>query len=440
MYLFPYLTGATALRAGSEKRYAMPIVEMTDRFCQAAKPLEGKQTDFFDAVVRGLCLRVSPGGTRTWNLIYTKPGDAKRARMKLGRYPEITLAKAREKARAARASIGEGVDPTAEKRAQAASQTVSDLVDNYIARHASTKRSGREIARRLRKNVSDVIGAIKLNELHRRDITKVLDAIKDRGAHIEANRVFQDLRAMIRWAVTRGDLDQNIMAGMRRPTEESIRERVLTGDEIRIMWAALPDAQMHEATRRILRLCLVTGQRVGEIAGMRRDEIDLDAAVWTIPPDRTKNGREHVVPLSAMAVAIIREQIKDVEAIAERGGRSVPAWIFPGPGFRAPVTGGSIPKALKRIERDGTVLGVSPFTPHDLRRTAATLMEEIGISPFIIGHVLNHVSSTKASITSRVYARYTYEREKREALDLWAERLAGIISGGDMAKVVPLHV
>lgn len=416
----------------------MPVVEMTDRFCQSAKAIEGKQTDFFDTVVRGLCLRVSPGGTRTWNLVYTKPGDGKRARMKLGRYPEITLGKAREKARATRAGIGEGVDPIAEKRAHAASQTVSDLVDNYVARHASTKRTAYEIARRLRKNVSGVIGAIKLDALHRRDITKVFDAITDRGAHVEANRVFQDVRAMIRWAVTRGDLDQNVTEGMRRPTEETIRERFLTAYEIKTMWAALPDAKMQEATRRILRLCLVTGQRVGEIAGMTRDEIDLDAAVWTIPPERAKNGREHVVPLSDMAVAIIRDQIEDVEALAERGGRAVPNWIFPGPGFRAAVTGGSIPKAVKRLETDGTVMGIAPFTPHDLRRTAATHMEEIGVSPFIIGHVLNHISATRASITSRVYARYTYDREKREALDLWAQHLARIIESKN--NVVPLEV
>ena len=127
--------------------------------------------------------------------------------MKLGRYPEMKLARAREKAREARGEIGEGNDPLIEKRAQAASQTVSDLVENYVARHASTKRTGPAIARRLRFNVTSQIGGIKLSELHRRDITRCLDAIKDRGADIEANRVFEDVRAMVRWARGRGDLD-----------------------------------------------------------------------------------------------------------------------------------------------------------------------------------------------------------------------------------------
>lgn len=418
----------------------MPTVELTDRFCLSAKPIDDKQTDYFDTNTKGLCLRVSPAGTRSWNLVYTKPGDGKRARMKLGRYPEIKLGKAREKARDARADIGEGTDPIVEKKALAASQAVSDMVENYVARHASTKRSGDEIARRLRKNVSDMIGTIKLADLHRRDLTRCIDAVKDRGAHVEANRIFEDMRAMVRWARGRGDLDDNLVEGMKRPTETTERDRVLSADEIKTMWQALPDADMRESTRRILRLCLVTGQRVGEVTGMVHDELDLAQRLWTIPAARAKNKREHVVPLSDMAHEIIREQIAAVEALDERKDRKATPFIFPGPGSRAAVTGASIPKAVKREEvtkrGTATIMGIAPWTPHDLRRTAATHMEEIGISPFIIGQVLNHVSATKTSITSRVYARYDYAREKREALELWANRLAVIVEG--KALIVPL--
>ncbi|MFD1982401.1 tyrosine-type recombinase/integrase [Mesorhizobium newzealandense] len=416
----------------------MPTIELTDRFCQTAKAVDGKQTDYFDTVVKGLSLRASPAGTRAFYLNYTRPGDGKRARMKIGRYgegdPKLTLGKAREKAREGRGGIGDGHDPLVEKRALAASQTVSDLIDNYVARHASTKRSGDEIARRLRKNVSEIIGTIKLADLHRRDLTRCIDAVKDRGAHVEANRIFEDMRAMVRWARGRGDLDENLVEGMRRPTETAERDRVLSAGEIKTMWAALPDADMRESTRRILRLCLVTAQRVGEVAGMVRDEIDLDQRLWTIPPARAKNKREHVVPLSATAVAIIREQIAAVDALDDRKDRTPTPFIFPGPGSRSAVTGASIPKAVKREEviKRGVsiIMGIAPWTPHDLRRSAATHMEEIGISPFIIGHVLNHVSATKASITSRVYARYDYAKEKREALERWADRLESIIKGG----------
>lgn len=414
----------------------MPQAELTDRFCRSVKPDPGRQIDHFDTVVKGLTLTVSPGGTKAWGLFYTKPASGKRARMKIGRYPEISLAKAREKARETRATIGEGQDPATEKKALENAQTVSDLVGNYIKRQAATKRTGPAIERRLRKNVEAAIGNIKLGELHRRDLTRVIDAIKDRGAATEANRVFEDMRAMIRWARGRGDLDDNLMEGMRKPSETVERDRVLTPREIEMVWHALPDADMRESTRRIIRLCLITGQRVGEICGMTQNEIDLGTGIWTIPPARSKNGRAHSLPLPAIALDIIRTQLAEAEALAERKGRERTLHIFPAPGGGEAVKNASISKAIKRNEVDGRVMGIVPFTPHDLRRTCATGMEEMGISPFVVGHVLNHVSITKASITSRVYARYSYEREKREALAAWADRLEAIICGND--KIVKL--
>lgn len=417
----------------------MPVVKLTDKFCENAKPL-GTQTDYFDSVTTGLALRVS-SGARTFYLHFTKPGSGKRARFKLGPYPGLSLAKAREKAKDVRGQVIDGTDPVAEKKASEAGQTVRDLVDNYIERQASKHRSTDEIARRLRKNVSDVIGDIKLASLHRRDLTRCIDKVKDRGADVEANRVFEDMRAMIRWARGRGDLDNNLMEGMKKPTKVKERDRYLTADEIKTVWTALAEADMWESTRRILRLCLITGQRVGEVAGMTRDEFSDNQRTWTIPAERSKNKRKHVVHLSDSAMRIIREQLADVRALSERKDRAVPRYVFPAPGGRNAVGAASIPKALKRLEvvkgTTSTVLGVPPWTPHDLRRTAATGMEEIGVSPFIIGHVLNHVSATKASITSKVYARYDYAKEKERALDLWAARVTGIVEGN--GDVVPLR-
>jgi integrase len=137
---------------------------------------------------------------------------------------------------------------------------------------------------------------------------------------------------------------------------------------------------------------------------------------------------------------IIREQIRALEALAERKGRVIPRFVFPGPGARAAVIGAAVAKAVKREQRAGkdgiAIMGIAPWTPHDLRRSAATHMEQIGVSPFIVGHVLNHRSVTRATVTSRIYARYDYAKEKREALDLWADRLAGILMG---SNVVPLR-
>ncbi|CAN7470849.1 tyrosine-type recombinase/integrase [Mesorhizobium sp. LjNodule214] len=434
----------------------MPKLELTDKFCQAAKAGSGRKADYFDTTAKGLVLRVSAGGQKSWFAVYGPPN--KRQWLKLGTYPEVPLGTdkgARQKAKDTRASVQDGGNPVAAKKAHAASMTVSDLVESYLIRRASSRRSVDEIARRLRKNVSGYdadgkkiekassgcIGDLKLAELHRRDITKAIDAVKDRGAAVEANRVFEDLRAMIRWGRGRGDLDSNLTEGMAKPTETVERDRVLSGDQIKTVWTALAGAEMRESTRRVIRLCLVTAQRVGEVAGMSIDELDFDASVWTIPSARSKNKREHIVPLSEMAIDIIRDQLADVKALAERKSRAVPLFVFPGPGARSAVTGAAVAKAIKReevVKRDAaSILGVEPWTAHDLRRTAATHMEELGVSPFIIGHVLNHVSATKASITSRVYARYDYMREKRDALAHWANRLAGIVASG--ADVVALR-
>lgn len=424
----------------------MPQVELTDKFCSSAKVISGRKTDYFDKTVKGLCLRTSSGGTKTWFVVYTTPSQRKRAWLKLGVYPDTPLGGlngARQKARDARAKIGDGADPIAERRAYANSQTVGDMVENYILRRASTRRSCAEIARRLRKNVSNVIGDLRLADLHRRDLTRCIDAVKDRGAAVEANRVFEDVRAMVRWARGRGDLEANLTEGMAHPTEAVARDRWLAADEIRTVWTGLAEAEMRESTRRILRLCLLTAQRVGEVCGMTRDELDLEAATWTIPAGRTKNAREHVVPLSRQALSIIREQIADLASVCARRGIAAPDFVFSAPDGRAAIGGGSVAHALRRQAQrvDGgksiRILGVAPFTPHDLRRTAATGMEQIGISPFVVGHVLNHISVTKASITSQVYARYDYAREKRDALQAWAERLDEIVhSNADLVAAL----
>lgn len=162
---------------------------------------------------------------------------------------------------------------------------------------------------------------------------------------------------------------------------------------------------------------------------MVREELDIEQRHWTIPATRTKNATEHKVTMSDIAVAIIREQLDTIDDLARRKKREPSSFVFPGPGARAAITGHAVAKAVKRQEWD--------WTPHDLRRTMATHMEELGISPFVIGHVLNHVSVTKASVTSRVYARYDYANEKCQALELWADRLQSIIEG-DGAKAVSL--
>jgi integrase len=292
--------------------------------------------------------------------------------------------------------------------------TVADLIEHYIAKHVRTLRTSKEVERRLRKNVVPVIGATPLPSLHRRDIIRVLDPVLERGAPLESLKVFKDCRALLRWAVERGELDASPMDRMKPPAEEKSRERVLTDDELQVVWHST--ALAREDHRTILRLCLLTAQRLGEVTGMVCDEVDLKSSTWTIPAKRSKNGHKHAVPLSAAALALVRDAVT-----AARGDR-----LFVGAGDSS-----SIGKCVSRAR-----FGIAHWTVHDLRRTAVTQMAELGVSPIVLAHVINHRSVTKAGVTLSVYSRYDYAREKREALELWANRLEAIVGGGAIPLVV----
>jgi integrase len=368
---------------------------LTDRFCQHAKS-KTAQSDFFDETVKGLALRVTSGGTKSWTLHYGTP----RKRVTLGRYPALSLAGART------AAI-----ETREGRAQG---TVAALAEVYL-KACQGKRSVKEIERRLRKDVLPIIGHVSLRDLHRRDVTRVLDA---KAAPIAARRAFEDIRSMIRWAVSRGDLDHNPIEGMKGPATSKPRDRVLTDEEIRLLWSSLP--QLPLEAQHILKLCLVTAQRLGEVSGLPRNELDLSKAVWNMPGSRTKNGHPHSVPLSSMAMEIIEEVLDDAPWGLVFGG-------FP--------WSQRIATTIQR--RMGQIGGPIRWTPHDLRRTALTKMAELGVAPIVLGHIANHRTTTKAGMTLGVYVHHAYEKEKREALELWANRLQGIISGG--AEVVSIR-
>ena len=377
----------------------MPKVKLTDRFVQAAAAKQ--QVDYFDTNIAGLCLRVSPAGRKSWSLTYTRPGTRKRSRTTLGVYPQTSLAQARVRAVKAKGKLEQGVDPNAAKIMDAAPQTLAALAEDYFARHVRKQlRSAHAVQRRMRKNIVAIIGNVRLADLHRRDVVRAVDKVLDRDAPTEAVRTFEDLRALIRWAVGRGVLDHNITDGMKPPAKLLTRERVLTPDEVRQLWEKLPEAKMSDGSAEIVRLCLITAQRVGEVAGMRRDELDLQKRLWSLPGARTKNGESRTVPLSENALTVISEAL-------ERAGES--PFVFPGGNPNAPIAAHTIATAVRRSHER---IGIPHWTAHDLRRTALTEMAALGIDPFTLGHVANHISTTKATVTTSVYSRCSWTRRK----------------------------
>jgi integrase len=407
----------------------MPTIALTDRFCSTAKAL-GVQTDYFDETVQGLALRVSNRGNRSWCFHYRSPRDGKRARATIGTYPATSLAMARGRALEARSHVDAGNDPRLVLAGQASSgMTIAALVDAYLTDpEKSALRSKAEIERRLRKNVVPVIGAVKISELRRRDLRNVTDTLLRRNAKTEATRVFEDVRGIVRWAVQHEYLDANPLDGMTKPAEATASNRVLTDGEINQLWNGLPKSLAKSVQcQRIIKLALTTAQRVGEVAGILQSELDLKAREWRLPGSRTKNGHAHVVPLSDLAIQIIKE------AMADAGEGT---FLFPcGKGSLSPV---AVARTILRANATGR-FGIPSWSAHDLRRSCLDNLARLGVLPIVIGSIANHRSVTKSGVTFLHYVQHSYEGEKRSALDLWSNRLEAIISGGKAASITPMR-
>lgn len=407
----------------------MPSITLTDRFVAGVKPIGEGDKDYPDRVVRGLRLRVFASGIKGWAFRYA--ASDRHARLSLGTYPAISLAHARTKALEARAALDVGRDPSNAAGADPG-MTVADLFASYLAKHVRPNlRTAAEIERRFNRNILSILGHVRLGDLHKRDINRVVDPILGRGRPVEASHCFEDLRALVRWGVRRGDLDHNITDGMRKPHQSQPRERALSDEEMRILWNRLPEVfKRSKNVQRILQLCLITGQRVGEVAGLPRAELDLKSRVWNLPAARTKNKRPHTVPLSELALLVITDAIGDADGSS---------FVFPeGEGALSPVVvARTLGRALvPNADQPHGRLGIAYFTTHDLRRTALTAMAKLGTAPITIAHVANHRSVAKAGPTLGIYVQHDYEDEKRAALESWGEKLAAIVQMP--AEVVPL--
>jgi integrase len=440
----------------------MPVVSMTDRLL-ATLTATGSPVELVDGRTRGLVLRVSPDASvRTWSVSYRSPLTGKKQRLGIGRYPETSLKEARKAAEDALRAVSSGTGPLGERKAAKAKavivrMTVADLVSEYITRAAANLRSAAEIERRLRVYVLPDHGATPVAEWHRRDVALTLDRLKvptkaprggrrtkgvgapRRGGPAIASRVYDDVKAVSAWAVRNGYLEADPMSFLSRPSEPVQRDRVLSHDEIKAVFTRLETAPgMSIEIGRILRLLALTACRVSEIAELRVDEVDFDGAAIRLTGERVKNGRAFVVPLVPEALMIIREALADAEKAAARRAKrasreaSNVTYLFPSPrGGGAKPIDGHAPSVSVRRALD--YFGTGHFTPHDLRRTAATLMAEVGVQPHIIEVALNHVSGFRAGVAG-IYNRAAYQAEHRDALERLAAHFTGIVAGS--SKVV----
>jgi integrase len=430
---------------------------LTDLQIEKQLPDETKRLEVPDGKIGGLYLVVQPSGAKSWALRYRVAGTPKK--FTIGSYPAVGLAAARKKAQKALAEVVDGVDPSAkrkaEREAQKAAKSTADRVENvvdayvrdYLAKKAKPSWA-KEAERLLRVEVLPKFGKKRLGELTDDDVHELLKEIAER-APITANRTFAVFRKLSHWAMSR-DGGRLIKAspcdGVEMPTAERPRDRVLDDAEIKFAWRAFEAIDWPFGP--IGKLLFLTGARRDEVASMEWRELDLEAGVWRLPKERTKNKRAHEIPLPAAAVDILKG-LRRVEPKRGPDGHVRPALVFSTTGS-TPVSGFSRAKAaidvaiVERLQEEAKARGDDPeevkaphWVIHDLRRTVATNLQKLGVRLEVTEAVLNHVSGSRAGIVG-IYQRHEYAEEKRAALEAWARRLDAIVIGAEASNVVQL--
>jgi integrase len=385
---------------------------------------EDKKYEVMDAENPGFGVWVYPSGKKAF--VYAYRCNGKKGRITLD---SESLAEARDQYRELRQVVRRGIDPKAqraeERRQQEQELTFGRLAQRYLDEHASRKRSGDEDKRLLNLDVLPRWQNLKAKDIRRRDVQEMLKAIIDRGSPIVANRVLAVTRKVFNWGIEQDLIEANPCVGIKAPAKERSADRVLSDSEIKIFWN---DLQLSPQIHTALKLELLLAQRIGEILGMRWDELDFEQNIWTLSPDRTKNETVHVVPLPKQAVTLI-EQMRILSGASDyvfasprqskQGNSSDESSSATADGSRTrkPIRSDSVGTALSRAIQEAEL---DHFSSHDLRRTAATNISALGYSDELVGRILNHANHT---VTAR-YNRHAHLAEKRAALEAWASRLA----------------
>lgn len=377
----------------------------------------------FDSALAGFGVKVEPSGARSFFLRFSWIG--KRRYLLLGHFPHTGTAAAREKAKAALAKLDAGLDPTTAPAAGLG--TLNDLLAAWLLHRRES--GGRQLAdceRMIRNNCAALLERPAL-DVGASDLRAVLAAVHRRGARTLANRLRAHLHAMWRYGIQHDHdprtLNQSVRFGLsvnqleaipRDPGAERVGERVLTWSEVRELWYS---ERLSWPARQACRLLLVTGARVNEICGAPWGEFDLDAGLWTLPAARSKNRREHLLPLPPLALELLGE-LREVW-----GGD----WLFPCRNSRDATK----PWGVSALSHAARLAGYD-WTGRDLRRTFKTLTGALGIDKATRDRIQNHAQQ---DVSSRHYDRHAYLPEKRRALETWCAELAARVSGDNVVSL-----
>jgi len=401
----------------------------------------GEAGFLWDDELRGFGVRATAGGALSYVFSYRMGGrEAVKKRATIGKHGSPwTPTTARQEAERLALLVGQGKDPVEQDR-ERRRQAVDLAFDAYIGvfRDGYLKTEWKDWQRAeklLLAQAKPVLLSKSLPSITKSDLTLVIDRVRDRPA--VARLLFATLRKLFRWAETRGDLDRSPLTAVKAPKAVKSRERTLNDRELAMAWDA--SAKLGYPFGPMMRLLMATGQRREEVGGLQWAELDRTTATWTLPAERAKNGKEHVVPLSSLAVTVFDE-------LAQRGGEDATdkPITWPRRGLVFTTTGKTaasghskaksrLDSAIAAIECElASIEGREPVTMpawrvHDIRRTVATGFQVMGVRFEVTEAVLNHVSGSRSGVAG-VYQRHNWADEKRTALEAWARRVIELTS------------
>jgi integrase len=403
---------------------------LTDRALKAMKPAApGTRKMLWDSAVPSFGARVSEHGKITFIVLRRRPGDKHALRRMLGQYPIMPLAEAREAALLALREIERGIDPKKRKEAERCAEaqrranSFASAAEDFIVRHVRKLRSGAEVESAIRRELVARWGERPITDISRRDIIALIEEIADTGRNAVARKIHAYCSKLFGWAVARGKygLETSPCADVKPAAligAPEARQRVLSDSEMLAVWRASEGLSYPVAP--FMRLLLLTGQRLREVAEMQWSEIDFDKALWTIPAGRMKADSAHVVPLS-----------QDVVAIIESLPRWTGSFVFSTTGGARPISGFS--KIKLRIDA-ALAEAIPAWRFHDLRRTMRTGLSALRVPDTVSELCIAHTQKG----LHKIYDQHTYLDEKRHAFDAWANHVLAICEPGGQGNVVPI--
>lgn len=395
--------------------------ELNDRYLRSLKAPDHGRIEVSDTKRKGLRFRLSSHGKAVWMYEKRVKGGEKRKHT-LGAWPAVSLADARATALEIEAEAAKGIDRVKnaqaqkleEEAARAGQSTTRQVIDNYYKLHLSNLRTGDERKRQIEQSLEKHL-ELPISNLVRKDLQEAVDTKAAAGRKVFANRIRAALTAFSKWAWERGYLEENIGAGIAKPTKETARERILSVSEIREIWTVT--YEMGELWGPLLRLIILTGQRRSEIIKLRWTEVSFDKSQIIKDRSQTKNGRPHTTHLAPSALIELRE----LRARADKVQKSELVFTTTG---TSPVSG--ISRMKVRLDK---LLGddFEPWRIHDIRTSLATALADTGEPEGVVDRILNHSASGSApSAVARVYNQAELLPQRAKALDRWAKIVTAV--------------